>query len=59
MLRNTFRMGRSVNWHDEQPEEEMHRASSRSVLNVGASVPRSWSVSPSWYLNVFTNMETP
>lgn len=39
-------MGRSISWHNEQPDEEMYRASPRSALNAGASVPWSWNVSP-------------
>ena len=42
---------------DELPGEEMHRARSGRVQRARASVPWSWSESPSQYMDMLSNQE--
>ena len=44
---------------DKEPATETHTARSERVLNAGASVPMELGVSPSWHMDVFTNLELP
>ena len=47
-----------INYTDEQPDEEIHRARSGRVLSTGDSVLLELEVChPAQYIDVFTNLE--